>query len=274
MSYLRPGGLFSIPVVIKNLMIINALVFFGMVTVESSVSRDAADWISNHFALHYIGSEYFMPHQLVTHLFMHGSFGHLFGNMFTLWIFGSMLENSMGAKRFLTFYMACGVGAALFYMSVQAWEFHQLNSLVKQFQDQPSYETLLDLQRRFHIDRNWRYQGIIEQFGATPNDPGMVAALKVLVSQTATYYQNTALVGASGAIFGILFGAAWMFPNELLYLYFLFPIKIKYFAGVMIILEVVRIVQNNPNDDVAHFAHLGGALFAYLILRGWQRRRH
>ena len=102
MTEFRPGGFQVLPVVVKNLLIINGLVFLAQVTFE----KTGLGSLENLFALHDVHSVYFRPHQLVTHLFMHGSLGHIFFNMFALWMFGNVLENYWGAKRFLIFYMA------------------------------------------------------------------------------------------------------------------------------------------------------------------------
>src|SRR5215213_221862 len=108
MSEFRPTRFEILPLIIKNLLIVNALVFFAQFTFE----RMGSQFMENTFALHDVHSEFFRPHQLITHLFMHGSFGHLFFNMFALWMFGTALESIWGAKRFLTFYILCGLGAA------------------------------------------------------------------------------------------------------------------------------------------------------------------
>ncbi|WP_295126491.1 rhomboid family intramembrane serine protease [uncultured Chitinophaga sp.] len=269
MSDYRPGNFSILPTVIKNLMIINALIFFGTMTLP----KEAQLWVDHHLALHYVGSDLFMPHQVITHLFMHGNFGHLFGNMFSLWIFGSILENYIGPKRFIIFYMACGLGAAFCYMSVVAWENHQLTTLAFKFINSPTYGNLMELQNKFHIDRyvNQRIDGLADAFSGTPSQQDIDFA-KYYVNVAVSGYRNIPMVGASGAVYGILFGAAYLFPNVVLYLYFLFPVKLKYAAAAMIIWEVWQTIQNNPNDNVAHFAHLGGVLFSFLLLRSWTKR--
>ncbi|UYQ92942.1 rhomboid family intramembrane serine protease [Chitinophaga horti] len=270
MNDYRPGNFSILPVVIKNLMIINALIYFATITMPKEIQV----WIDHMFALHYVGSDLFKPHQIVTHIFMHGSFGHLFNNMFSLWIFGSILENYVGPKRFLTFYMACGIGAALCYMGVVAWENHQLTIMANQFLNNPTYENLLDLERKFNLGyiTNKGIDGLLAALHANPNNVTAIDTGRFFVTDAVAAYRNIPMVGASGAVYGILFGAAYLFPNMLLYIYFLFPVKLKYAAAFMIIMEVVMAVQNNPGDNVAHFAHLGGVLFSFLLLRAWTRR--
>ena len=148
MTEIKPRKFTVIPIVIKNLLIINGLVFLAQITLGKNFATAPGESndIDNLFALHYWGSSYFRPWQLLTHLFMHGSLLHLFSNMFSLWMFGSILENMWGPKRFLTFYLLCGVGAALLYMGVLAYENAHLAKDVERFLSDPSYTN-------FSIDR-------------------------------------------------------------------------------------------------------------------------
>src|ERR1700759_966105 len=134
MTEFRPGRFQILPTIIKNLLIINVLVFIAQQTVEKSGNPDL---LNNLFALHTWQSTLFKPWQFITHLFMHGSIGHIFSNMFALWMFGSVLENLWGPKRFLTFYIVCGLGAALMHMTVLYFETNSLlegyNSLKQHF---------------------------------------------------------------------------------------------------------------------------------------------
>lgn len=232
MSDLRLGGFQILPPVVKNLIIINALVFLAQ-KVSYSVFGFP---LETYFALHYWQSSLFKPVQLVTHLFMHGSFMHIFVNMFALWMFGSVLENVWGPKRFLIFYFICGIGAALCFLAAQTYDFHQL----------PEAQSLGYL------------TGLrLDQFYQDPS------VFRFLAEPT---------LGASGAIFGLLVAYGMMFPDTMIYLYFFVPIKAKWFVIGYIVVELWLGIQNNPNDNVAHFAHLGGALFGFLLMRYWRRR--
>ncbi|QHS61776.1 rhomboid family intramembrane serine protease [Chitinophaga agri] len=275
MSEFRPGRFEILPTVIKNLLIINALVFLAQSTIGKGTGEENV--IDNIFALHYWGSDLFRPHQLVTHLFMHGSFGHLFSNMFSLWMFGSILENIWGPKRFLIFYMVCGLGAALCHMGVLTWENVRLAHDAKEFLSHPTVENFRLLDGRYDLDSgSFRVEGLRYQLYSTPNDPNVIYDAKVFISQFVQAYRNTVTVGASGAVFGLLFAFGYLFPNSLLYLYFFFPIKAKYFVGAYIIFELFAGIQNSAGDNVAHFAHLGGVLFSYILLKVWSKnnRRH
>lgn len=223
-SYYRPD---SFPPVVKNLLIINGLVFLLQMTFQNSPGFD----FENYFALHDVRSAFFKPHQIVTHLFMHGSFGHLFFNMFALWMFGQVLENHFGAKRFLIFYMVSGLGAALLHLGVLYYEL------------QPVWEAFRSLPPQQQAE-----------FVESP-----------------MFRLNTATVGASGAVFGCLAAFGYLFPNQPLYLYFLLPIKAKWFVLIYAGLELWMGIRNSAGDNVAHFAHLGGALAGFLLVFFWNK---
>jgi membrane associated rhomboid family serine protease len=220
MSEFRPTRFEILPLIIKNLLIINGLVFFAQFTFE----RMGSKWMENTFALHDVHSDFFRPYQLITHLFMHGTFGHIFFNMFALWMFGSALENIWGAKRFLLFYMLCGLGAASLHLATLYFEYKPYWEM---------YPMLL------------------------PED------------QAFLHYNYT--VGASGAVFGCLAAFGYLFPNSLIYVYFLVPLKAKWFVLIYAGMELWLGVRNSAGDNVAHWAHLGGALVGFLLVLYWNK---
>lgn len=233
MNEYRPGGFKILPPVVKNLIIINVLFFL----VKLALRKYNID-LDYKLALFYPTSPFFEPWQLVTHLFMHASWTHLLFNMFALWMFGNVIENLLGAKRFLIFYFVCGFGAAFLQLAVFGFEFRDSISWFGQ---------LSEFQR----------SAAISQFKATGmGDP----RLSAMVIPT---------LGASGAIFGLLFAFGYLFPNLLIYVYFLFPVKAKWFVAFYGAIELFSGVSGS-NDGVAHFAHLGGMLFAFLLLRYWK----
>ncbi len=229
MTEFRPRGFDMIPPVIKNLIIINALVFFAQMIFERNQSFN----LENLFALHDIRSAYFKPHQLITHMFMHGGFAHIFFNMLALWMFGSILENFWGAKRFLIFYMVCGLGAAVLHLVTL---YIELTPVVDKIHSFP-----------YEIQEQLRYAS------------GAVNPL------------NSATLGASGAVFGCLAAFGYLFPNTPIYLYFLFPIKAKWFVIFYAGMELYLGVRNSAGDSVAHWAHLGGALVGFLMVWFWNK---
>lgn len=218
----------TIPPVIKNLVIINALIFFAQ--------EIFGDVTYNLFALHDVRSVYFRPYQIITHLFMHGGFTHLLFNMLALWMFGSILENLWGSKRFLIFYMLCGLGAAVLHLGVLYFEMNDVIAAFNTLSPEHQQELL--------------YSG--------------------------RYTLNAPTVGASGAIFGCLAAFGYLFPNSLIYLYFFIPVKAKWFVIFYAALELWLGVNNSAGDNVAHWAHLGGALVGFLLVLYWNRsnRRH
>lgn len=203
---------FRIPEVIKNLLILNVLFYLATLSFP--------EWMYNNLALYHIESPLFKPHQFVSHMFMHSlDFTHVLFNMFMLWMFGSQLEMRWGAKRFLTYYLLTGLGAAALHMAALSWELGQF--------PEGSYE----------------YQ----QFLRNPT------------------------VGASGAVYGVLLGFGMMFPNQRIMLLFP-PIPMRAIT-LVIILGAIEFFQGlRFSSNIAHFAHLGGMLFGYLLIRYWKTR--
>ena len=198
--YYRPD---NFPPIVKNLMIINVLVFVAQMMFDKQYSVTAI------LAMWPIDSPYFKPYQIVTHMFTHSptSFGHILFNMFSLWMFGKILENVWGGKRFLLFYLICGIGAAVGHLAVE-------------------YFT------------------------------GGVAPA----------------VGASGAVMGVLVAFAYLFPNTELFILFIpFPIKAKWAAIGYVAIDLFSGIASFSGDNIAHFAHLGGALTGFILVLVWNK---
>ena len=212
--------------IVLNLIIINALVFYAQVVFGGGSDVNT---ISDLFALHHYKSDVFRPHQLVTHMFMHGGIFHLLFNMLALWMFGSLIERAWGPKRFLIFYLVCGVAAAVTQLASYAYDYR-------------------------HID-------------------GMNLSLEQVIE-----YQNALrasyTVGASGAIMGVLAAFGYLFPNtELFIMPIPFPVKAKWAVIGIIALDVFGGISKTANDNVAHFAHVGGALAGFLIVLYWNKTK-
>jgi membrane associated rhomboid family serine protease len=215
----------NLPPVTKNLIIINALLFFATFALQ----RVGID-LTNLLGLHFFLAPQFKLHQLFTYMFMHGGFEHILFNMFAVWMFGRVLEQVWGSKRFLIFYIVCGVGAGL-------------------CQEVAQYASYL-------IDGLNRYE--------------MVNTSTGLISMS-DYLNLWTTVGASGAIYGILLAFGMTFPNQPIYIYFLFPIRAKYFVAIYAALELLLGLAQT-GDGVAHFAHLGGMLFGLLLILYWRKK--
>jgi membrane associated rhomboid family serine protease len=246
MTEFRPTRFEILPPVIKNLLIVNALVFFAQVTIKNT----AFGTLEDIFALHTWQSPLFRPWQFVTHMFMHGDFGHLFFNMFALWMFGSILENVWGQKRFLTFYFVCGIGAALCHMIALHFE---SQVMIERFN---AIQTSMDVE--YFLRKYW---------AGEPLPPVLDAAKLALRANL-----SEATLGASGAVFGCLTAFGYLFPNTYLYLYFFVPVKAKWFVIGYIAIELYSTLKNSAGDNVAHLAHLGGALFGFLLVWTWNKK--
>ncbi len=246
MSYeqFRPTSFRILPPVVKNLLILNGLFYLATMVLETQYQFD----LSKTLGLHFFLSERFRPYQLVTYMFMHGSFMHLFFNMFALWMFGNILENYWGPKRFLTYYVITGIGAGLIQMLVT---YFRLNSLYSQISPDDLNKIITQGSEILDQGKNW-----IDVAGE----------INILL--------NTSTIGASGAVFGILLAFGMLFPNTLLYVYFAIPIKAKWFVIIYGAAELFSGIANNPNDNVAHFAHLGGMLFGFILIKYWQKKRN
>jgi len=204
--YTRPD---NFPPIVKNLVIINALVFLAQRLLHDKFSLAGAEplGLTGALALWPIDSVFFRPYQIVTHMFAHGGWGHIFFNMFVLWMFGRVLENVWGGKRFLTFYLICGLGAAAAHLAVQ-------------------YFT----------------------------------------------HSFSFAVGASGAIMGVMAAFAYLFPNTELYIMFIpIPVKAKWAVLGYVAVDLFSGISSFTGDNVAHFAHLGGALTGFIIVLIWNK---
>lgn len=239
----RPTGFSMLPVVVKNLLILNGLFFLATLGLEKAQVIDLNDILG----MHYFGSPLFRPYQIVSYMFMHGSFMHLFFNMFALWMFGYILENVWGPKKFLIYYFVTGIGAVMIQMAVNYFQISHLEASLSADQ--------------INMVLNEGYKAVQE--GKNFIDPGM-AELNALY--------NTATIGASGSVFGILLAFGMMFPNTMIYVYFAIPIKAKWFVVIYGALELISGVYNASGDNVAHFAHLGGMLFGFILIMFWRKK--
>jgi membrane associated rhomboid family serine protease len=230
---ISPGRFEYLPPVVKNMVIINGLCFLGTYVLRTSLGLDLIDLLGMHLP----GSKAYAFWQPLTHLFMHGNFEHLLFNMFSFWMFGSILENVWGSGRFLIFYTVAGIGAAfLHYLVIFLMDVRPELLIIEEHFKTADAETLLNLESRKEALLN------------APN-----------------------IIGASGAVAGIWIAFASMFPNSYLYLFFFIPVKAKYLAMIYVAFELLAVFQSNPTDNVAHFAHLGGMLFGLVMVR-WMRR--
>lgn len=306
----RPSRFQILPPVVKNLLIINALMYLATIVFKSSFNMDLGDYLG----LYPIGSVAFRPFQLVTHLFMHGSFMHILSNMFALWMFGNVLENYWGSKRFFIYYIVTGLGAAAIHTAYTYWGIMNVQHAIDAFNAAPSPDSLALFAKEYVQGPN---QDIFNQLAAEwsdqINNPQFVEAAQNLMTQFIELKQSIPTVGASGAVFGVLLAFGMTFPNSELRIFvflmaliaigylvpslgsyigpltwiivissFIFPgsnnpilytvgVRAKYFVAIYGGFELYALFQNSPGDNIAHFAHLGGMIFGYILIRIWQR---
>lgn len=221
----------NISPVVKNLLIINIICFLPSLYYSHGFAGDI-DPIAQNFGVYYFDSPFFKPWQVITHMFVHGGWAHIIFNMFALFSFGSIVEYVMSSKRFLAFYFICGLGAIALQMLVQAIEVHHFTG---------SFMVPANFQTSDH--------SVLEQLQAIYGAP---------------------MVGASGAIFGVLIAFGMLYPNaELMIMFIPVPVKAKYVIPVYVIIELSLGVGQFGGDNVAHFAHLGGAILGFILVKMW-----
>lgn len=240
MNFNRPSGFSLLTPVVKNLIIINIVCF-----VISSFG-EYMRWYdtSNTFGLHYLLSPSFRPVQFITYMFLHGNLEHIFFNMLALWMFGNTLENYWGSKKFLIYYFATGIGAGIFQILVAYIRLHSF-----EITDEMWQIIVTQGDELLRSGRNW-VDGTLGEINLIVNGP---------------------TVGASGAIFGLLMAFGMLFPNAEIYIYFALPIKAKWFVLFYGLIELFSGLRNSAGDNTAHFAHLGGMIFGFILIKYWQK---
>ena len=231
-----PGPFAGLPVVTKNIIIINVIMYLATLAFET-VNID----LVKLFGLHYYLADDFKPHQFITYIFMHGGFSHILFNMLGVYIFGQVLEQVWGPKRYLIFYILTGLGAALAQYIIMHFEITEVLDIFNQHINSRNLDTS---QRAEFINQKYEY------------------------------LNKHVIIGASGSLFGLLGGFGMLFPNRELYLYFFIPIKAKWLVILYGGFEIFSGLQNNPTDNVAHFAHIGGLLVGIALVLFWRKDRN
>jgi len=259
--------MFRFTPMVKNILIINA----GIFLIQSFLSLP----LSSIFGLRVIFAEEFAIYQFLTYMWIHGGFGHLFGNMFAVLIFGPMLEQLWGSKRFLTFYLICGIGAGVLYGVADFVETLPLKQDRDAFMQNPNPDDFSIFivehkSRRFNMGRIAEFS---DEYYENPNDTYYKDQAMSIVETMYSQRTNIPMVGASGAVFGILMAFGMLFPNTTLMLFFPpIPVKAKYLVLFYGLYELYAELQRAPGDNVAHLAHLSGMLIAFILLKYWQKK--
>jgi membrane associated rhomboid family serine protease len=272
----RPSGFGHLPVITKNILIINVLLFALTTFLQQTQHID----LTKYLGLHYYSAPDFRPHQLITYLFMHGGLTHILFNMLGVYIFGQVLEQLWGPKRFLTFYILTGLGAALAQYIIIHFSIGNFIDQLEATQNNLTLDSFLtfvnsaDFQiNLYSVDGDFGY---MQNFNEIVKDnPGRALSLasRYLVDFKNAYLNSNVIVGASGSLFGLLGAFGMLFPNRLLYLYFFIPVKAKWLVIGYGALELFSGISNRPGDNVAHFAHLGGLFVGLIIVLIWRRGR-
>jgi len=211
---------------------------------------------------------------------MHGGFGHIFFNMFAVWMFGNVLEKVWGPKRFLLYYFVTGIGAALIHYLVVYYQMFPVLRAIDTFLDSPTHENLMAFLNSenfkiFSYDIQNSYKTFADNYNnqIVINENNAINRAILFVNEYRTAYLNAPnVVGASGAVFGILLAFGMLFPNTMLYIYFAIPIKAKYFVMLYGAIELYLGLSNSSSDNVAHFAHLGGMIFGFFLIKYWNKK--
>ncbi|MCX7953657.1 MAG: rhomboid family intramembrane serine protease [Bacteroidales bacterium] len=270
MNYYSPFGFRLIPPVVKNLLIINVLLYIGTIIIYEKFGFDLTDILG----LHCFKSDNFKWYQIITHMFMHGSFLHLFSNMFALWMFGAVLENYMGSKRFIKYFFFSGIGAVCIHMLIMWWRFVSIETSIIRFKEDPSPQKFATLIKDHFPEQLSNVAPFISAWynSSSFEQLAYVREASEFINLQYNKLINIPTVGASGAVFGLLLAFGLLFPNSYIYLYFFLPIKAKYFVILYGLLELYSGILNQPGDNVAHFAHLGGMIFGFIYLKFFWKR--
>ncbi len=268
MTEFRPAPFQTLPTVIKNLLIINGLVFLAQNTIGKGGLID----FENLFGLHHIKSPLFQPWQLVTHLFLHGDIWHIIYNMFALWMLGSILENVWGPKRFLTFYLLCGIGAGVIQLVSLWYQYHDLLNQFVAIKNSPNIGNVTAFYNQYGLSGDAESVGIFQNYVADPASSSATSLVIHYISSFTNAVISNPTIGASGAVFGVLAAFIYLFPNTSFYLYFVFPIKAKWIGLFYFASEIFSAFRNSPTDNIAHWAHLGGGLVGFLLVLTWNKK--
>lgn len=262
----------QIPTVTKNLIIINAIMLVATFLFQSR----GVD-LTRTLGLYYPDSDHFRVYQVITHMFMHGGMWHLFFNMFALYMFGRVLESVWGPRRFLVFYFVTGLGAAALHMFVNYIEIAPMADVMQGFKNTPAPEVFSEFVNKYQRtiqNFGFNYPAIIEfasQWHDNPSSASYEREAIALMDKLLQVRMNIPTVGASGAVFGVLLGFGMLFPNtQLMLLFPPIPIKAKYVVIGYGALELL-LGLSMAGSNIAHFAHLGGMLFGFILIKYWNK---
>ena len=270
MNYSERGFLSTIPPVVKNLIIINVIMLLVTWVAQTTFNVD----LNRILGLYSPNSPNFKPYQFVTHMFMHGGMFHLFFNMFALYMFGRILEQVWGGKRFLFYYLATGLGAAAIHLLVNYLHLNSIQNDAIAMLNTPSPESFAAFVSR-HFPEYYAqvYANFLDKWFVSPTNPIFIEQASQYTQQLLQLQLEIPTVGASGAVYGVLLAFGMLFPNTILMLLIPpIPIKTKWmviiYGGLELFLGLTQ-----PGSSIAHFAHLGGMIFGFILIRYWRTRK-
>jgi membrane associated rhomboid family serine protease len=254
--------------IVKNLLLINVIVFavtylFGFIKLNEILG------------LYYFASPNFYPFQFFTYMFAHGGMMHLLFNMLGLFFLGPLLEQFWGSQKFLIFYLTCGLGAGLIYTGIAFTQLKPMENAMISYEYNPNPDEFYRYISKYYTFRNASVYNLYEDYYDHPNNVSLEQETKAVVREVYNLKLDIPMVGASGAIYGLLMAIALLFPNtQFMLLFPPIPIKAKYLALILGGIALYSGFSNNPGDNVAHFAHLGGMIFAFILIKIWQKDRN
>jgi membrane associated rhomboid family serine protease len=268
----KPGKLSD---VVRFLIYANVIIF-----ILQLLAPEFGFDVTESYALYNFRSENFRFWQLLTHMFLHGNMLHIFLNMFILWMFGSALEYIWHSKKFLFYYFFTGLGAAVLHLGVSTFMLNRLESDVRAYAENPSVESYSEFledevgaipeELPPHAQFLREMKGLEQKWAESPQEDNFKTRSAELLREYFNLKLNIPTVGASGAVFGLLLAFGFLFPNVVVYIYFLFPMKAKYFVILLGFMELYFGVFRD--DNIANFAHLGGMIFGLILLKLWRER--
>lgn len=259
---------------VKNLLIINVLMFAAAYVFSNSLSMNLNDLLG----LHYVTAPSFGIWQFVSFIFMHSGVSHIFFNMFALWMFGTLIEETLGTKRFITYYLICGIGSGIIQQIALTVDMAPTLSAIDNILNHWDPDAFKELFATQIIPVSHECVSLMNKFaheyneliGSSP-EAAASAARTFLMTYQDLYVDAHVTVGASGAVYGILLATGMMFPNMPMYIMFIpIPIKAKWVVIGYGVIELLQGTELMGYDNVAHWAHLGGMIFGIIVLKMWR----
>lgn len=259
---------FQLTPIVKVLLILNILLF----VFEQLIGLP----LTNYFALYHINDINFQPIQVATYFFIHDqqSIGHLFSNMLSLFLFGSFVEQQLTSKRFLQLYVFCGIGVGLLITGIQFVEVKQFEYEAVATMENPTPDNVIQFSERFRTTP--KLKSLLKAYSKEPNNPVYLAEVKEAIREMAKLgIIGPFTVGASGAIYAIFAFVLLIIPNTRVNLLFIpIPILAKYLVATLAFVELYQLINSRPDDNVSHFGHLAGMLFAFILVKLiWKMKR-